>query len=123
MNSSKVNKQKISNRITLISFISAGTLAMLRSEQNDTKTKIAATLVCSVRDSKIKSYSLWVYLELLMYETINYKRYQLKDKMQLSRADSPQQKTENAPSQKIQYQYTALAACKESDEASNISIP
>jgi hypothetical protein len=45
----KLKKQKI----TLISFISAGTLAMLRREQNDTNTKIAATLACSLKHDKI----------------------------------------------------------------------
>jgi len=36
----------------LISFLSAGTLAMLRREENDANTKIAATLVCNLRDVK-----------------------------------------------------------------------
>ena len=43
----KIDKAPKTSRITLISFISAGTPAMLKSEVNDTNTKIAATLVCN----------------------------------------------------------------------------
>jgi hypothetical protein len=42
-----------SHAYILISFISAGTLAMLRREQNDTNTKIAATLVCNFKGIKM----------------------------------------------------------------------
>lgn len=42
---------------------------MLKSEQNDTNTKIAATLVCNARDVRILT-------------NMNYKKQQSKDKMQ-----------------------------------------
>lgn len=49
----QIQNPTLRKKITLISFISAGTLAMLRSEQNDTNTKIAATLVCNLRGIKV----------------------------------------------------------------------
>lgn len=43
-------------RITLISFSSAGTPAMLRSEVNDINTNMAATLVCNIKDEAKRNY-------------------------------------------------------------------
>lgn len=42
-------KRYLARNVTLISFSSAGTPAMLRSEANDINTNTAATLVCNVK--------------------------------------------------------------------------
>jgi hypothetical protein len=65
-----------SKKTTLISFISAGTLAMLRREQNDTNTKIAATLVCNFKGIKmICIMSISRKLLVCINEDLNYMRY------------------------------------------------
>jgi hypothetical protein len=78
---------------------------MLRREQNDTNTKIAATLVCNFKGIKmICIMSISRKLLVCINEDLNYMRYTSYDIMQLSGKNLPQQNIENALDQKIQYQ-------------------
>ena len=54
----------------MISFINAGNPAMLRSEQNDTNTNIAATLVCNVWDAKniIQTHDKQITIKYCKYQ-------------------------------------------------------